>query len=83
LAAAAVSSGCVVAPHDYDRWGSRDATWNRELREDYAALDRARAKLEYDLRRGASSRTIAEDRARIRRIEEEIREDRRQANWYW
>jgi hypothetical protein len=73
-----MSVGPAMA-QDYWRWSERDHRWTRRaaLRSDYRDLERARWQLEYDLRHGASRRRIAEDRARIREIERDIRADRR------
>lgn len=83
LAGTLAASGCLPVIRDYDDWSDNDnnSYWRQELREDTIALARARAKLEYDLRHGASERTLAADRARIRQLEDEIREDRRRLAW--
>ena len=72
------STGPVMA-HDYWHWSERDRRWYRraELRSDYRDLAAARRQLEYDRRHHASRRRIAEDEARIREIERDIRADRR------
>jgi hypothetical protein len=70
--------------HDYRGWSERDRRWSRraELRSDYRELARARHKLEYDRARHAPRWIIAQDLARIRQIENEIRADRRALNRY-
>ena len=72
------STGPVMA-RDYWHWSERDRRWDRraELRSDYRDLAAARRQLEYDRRHHASRRRIAEDEARIRQIERDIRADRR------
>jgi hypothetical protein len=70
--------------HDSWRWSERDRRWSRraELRSDYRELARARRKLEYDRARHAPRWIIAQDLARIRQLENEIRADRRALNRY-
>ena len=56
-------------------WGYQNQSyWNRG---DYARLQQARAKLEYDLRHHTSRRRIAQDEAAIQAILADIRSDRR------
>jgi hypothetical protein len=78
-----MAAGPVVG-HDYRGWSERDRRWGRraELRSDYRELARARHKLEYDRARHAPRWIIAQDLARIRQIENEIRADRRALNRY-
>lgn len=59
-------------------WGYQNQGYanRREVRDDYARLQQARAKLEYDLRRRASRRVIAQDQAAIQAILDEIERDR-------
>jgi hypothetical protein len=81
----AIVGGCLMleaAPalaHEYWHWAARERRWERraDLRSDYRDLAEARRQLEWDLRHNASRRKIAEDRARIRDMEREIRDDRR------
>jgi hypothetical protein len=78
-----MAAGPALA-HDYGRWSERDHWWGRraELRRDYRDLDRARRQLEYDRAHHAPRWIIARDLARIRAIENEIRDDRRAFNRY-
>lgn len=77
--------GCLILQavpalaHDYWHWSTREHRWHRraDLRSDYRDLAEARRQLDWDLRHHASRRKIAEDRARIRDLERDIREDRR------
>ena len=72
------SAGPVLA-HDYWHWSERDRRWDRraEWRSDHRDLAAARRQLEYDRRHHASRRKIAEDEARIRDIERDLRFARR------
>ena len=77
-------AGPVLA-HDYGRWSEREHQWwsrRAELRRDYRDLERARRQLEYDRAHHAPRWIIAQDLARIRDIENEIRADRRALNRY-
>jgi hypothetical protein len=60
-------------------WGYQNQRYeNRgEFRGDYARLQQARAKLEYDLRHHASRRRLAQDQAAIQAILDDIQRDRR------
>ena len=62
-----------------DYWHWSDNRWERraEIRSDWRDLREARRQLEYDLNHHASRRRIAQDQARIRDLERELREDRR------
>jgi hypothetical protein len=62
------------------RWEQRSDSYSTR-----ADLREAKRKLAYDLARGANYRVIARDRARIREIEESLREERsyRNQGWYW
>jgi hypothetical protein len=63
-------------------WWGRANLWrsNRaELRSNYARLEAARARLEYDRRHNASRYRLAQDRAAIQAILDEIERDRRRA----
>jgi outer membrane murein-binding lipoprotein Lpp len=79
IAGSLLASAGPVMAHDYWHWSERDRRWVRraELRSDYRDLAAARRQLEYDRRHHASRRRIAEDEARIREIERDIRADRR------
>ena len=74
------SAGPVLADSPW-WWGrSNLARSSRsELRSDYARLEAARARLEYDRRHNASRYRLAQDRAAIQAILDEIERDRRQA----
>jgi hypothetical protein len=79
-----VSTNPAMARHEW-RWADNEQRWERraDLRREYRELEDARRQLEYDLRRGASRRRIAEDEARIRQIENAIRAERRElSRWY-
>jgi hypothetical protein len=73
-----MSAGPVMA-HDYWHWSAHEHRWARraDLRSDRRDLAEARRQLEYDRHHHASRRRIAEDEARIRDIERDIRADRR------
>ena len=79
IAGSLLASAGPLMAHDYWHWSERDRRWYRraELRSDYRDLAAARRQLEYDRRHHASRRRIAEDEARIREIERDIRADRR------
>lgn len=84
LGALMVSTNPAMARHEW-RWADNEERWERraDLRREYRELEDARRQLEYDLRRGASRRRIAEDEARIRQIENAIRAERRElSRWY-
>jgi len=77
-------AGVLITPatgfaRDYWHWSRENNRWDRraELRSDFRDLEEARRQLEYDRRHHASGRKIAEDEARIRDIERDIRVDRR------
>ena len=73
------SAGPVLA--DSPWWGRPNLARSSrsELRSDYARLEAARARLEYDRRHNASRYRLAQDRAAIQAILNEIERDRRQA----
>ncbi len=73
------SAGPVLA--DSPWWGRPNVARSSrsELRSDYARLEAARARLEYDRRHNASRYRLAQDRAAIQAILNEIERDRRQA----
>jgi hypothetical protein len=72
------AAGPVLAG-DYWHWSDHDRRWGRraDVRSDRRDLAEARRQLEYDRRHHASRRKIAEDEARIRDIERDIRIVRR------
>lgn len=75
------SSGCAVADSPWHSYGRERPNIGRldrsELRADYARLEAARARLAYDLRHDASRYRIAQDRAEIQAILDEIERDNR------
>jgi DNA-binding FadR family transcriptional regulator len=78
-----MSAGPAMA-RDYWHWSERGQRWSRraDLRSDYRDLAQARRQLEFDRAHHASRRRIAQDLARIRDIEADIRADRRElARW--
>ena len=79
LGSLAVSANSALAQYDW-RWSERDYRWERraDLRRDYRELEEARRQLDFDLRHGASRWRIAQDEARIREIEDAIRDGRRE-----
>jgi uncharacterized protein YlxW (UPF0749 family) len=83
IAGSLMASAGPVMAHDYWHWSQHERRWARraDLRSDYRDLQEARRQLEYDRRHGASRRRIAEDEARIRDIERDIRLDRRYLSW--
>ena len=60
-------------------WGHQNQRYGNygELGGDHARLERARAKLRYDLSHHASRRRLAQDRAEIQAILDDIQRDRR------
>ena len=79
LAGSIVISAAPVMARDYWHWRENDHRWERraELRSDRRDLAEARRQLDYDRAHHASRRRIAQDEARIREIERDIREDLR------
>ena len=75
------SSGCAVSDSPWHNYGRERPNFGRiersELRADYARLEAARARLAYDLRNNASRYRIAQDRAEIQAILDEIERDNR------
>jgi len=75
------SSGCAVSDSPWHSYGRERPNIGRldrrELRADYARLEAARARLAYDLRHDASRYRIAQDRAEIQAILDEIERDNR------
>jgi len=66
---------------DYWHWSDTNRRWdhNAEIRSDQRDLARARRQLDYDRAHHASRRTIAQDEARIRDLEHDLRQDVRQS----
>ena len=81
LAGSMLVSAGPASARDYWHWSESNRRWdhNAEIRSDQRDLARARRQLEYDRAHHASRRTIAQDEARIRDIERELRHDTRQA----
>jgi hypothetical protein len=77
LAGSLVLSVAPAMARDYWHWQEREHRWERraDLRSDKRDLAEARRQLDYDRAHRASRRTIAEDEARIRDIERDIRAD--------
>jgi hypothetical protein len=76
-------AGVLMTPasglaRDYWHWSKDNSRWDRraDLRSDQRDLEEARRQLEFDRRHHASRRKLAEDEARIRDIERDIRVDR-------
>jgi hypothetical protein len=76
-------AGVLMTPasglaRDYWHWSKDSSRWDRpaDLRSDHRDLEEARRQLEFDRRHHASRRKLAEDEARIRDIERDIRVDR-------
>ena len=82
MAGALMASGCVMSDRPWQSYGrERDRSDRSELRADYARLEAARARLAYDLRNGASRYRIAQDRAEIQAILDEIERDSRYSRY--
>jgi hypothetical protein len=78
----AISASPAMAQREW-RWNYEDRWEHRaELQRHYRDLEDARRQLDYDLRHGASRWRIADDEARIREIERNIRTEERYARWY-
>jgi hypothetical protein len=77
LAGSLILSAAPAMARDYWHWHDKDQKWERraDLRSDRRDLDQARRQLEYNRTHHASRRTIAQDEARIRDIERDIRAD--------
>ena len=71
-----VSAGPAMA-RDYWHWHEKEHRWEHraDIRSDKKDLAQGRRQLEYDRAHHASRRTIAQDEARIRDIERDIRTD--------
>jgi hypothetical protein len=63
---------------DYWHWSKEHNRWDRraDLRSDYRDLEEAKRQLQYDHSHHASRKKLAEDDARIKDIERDIRADR-------
>ena len=87
VAGSLVTSTIPVVAQDYWHWHERDHRWERraDLRSEERDLAEARRQLEYDRSHHARRRTIAQDEARVRDIERDIRdypsENDRRGNW--
>jgi len=83
LMSTTVLAGILVLPaapamaRDYWHWFEKDHRWEHraDLRSDEKDLAQARRQLDYDRAHHASRRTIAQDEARIKDIERDIRAD--------
>lgn len=77
LAGSIVLSVAPVMARDYWHWYDKDNRWEHRanVRSDQRDLAQARRQLEYDRTHHASRRTLAQDEARIRDIERDIRVD--------
>jgi len=77
LAGSLVFSVAPVMARDYWHWQEKDRRWEHraDLRSDQRDLTQARRQLDYDRSHRASRHTIAEDEARIRDIQRDIRVD--------
>ena len=88
LAGSLVTSAVPVVAQDYWRWHARDYQsyqWDgKDLRSDQRDLAEARRQLEYDRSHRANRRRIAQDEARIRDLERDVKdssENDRRGNW--
>ena len=77
LAGSLILTAAPVMARDYWHWYEKDHRWERraDLRSDQRDLAQARRQLDFDRAHRVSRRTIAEDEARIRDIERDIRAD--------
>ena len=75
LAGSLVLSVAPAMARDYWHWQEKDHRWEHRanLRSDQRDLTEARRQLDYDRSHRASRRTIAQDEARVRDIERDIR----------
>ena len=80
LATSLMVSAVPAMARDYWHW--HHDRWERraDLRTEQDDLNRARRQLNYDRAHHASRRVIAQDEARIRDIERDLREDHRMAH---
>ena len=84
LVVGALLAGVLAVPaagwaRDYWHWSKEHNRWDRraDLRSDYRDLEQAKQQLQYDHSHHASRKKLAEDDARIKDIERDIRADRR------
>ena len=81
------TSAVPVTAREYWHWHERNHQWERrtDLRSEERDLAEARRQLEYDRSHRASRRRIAQDEARIKDIETDLRdypsENDRRGNW--
>ena len=79
VTAALLMTTAPVFARDYWHWSRQYNRWDRraDLRSDYHDLEEAKRQLQRDRSHHASRRTLANDEARIRDIEQDIHADRR------
>jgi len=77
LAGSLILSAAPVMAREYWHWYEKDHRWEHRanIRSDRQDLAQAKRQLEYDRAHHASRRTIAQDEARVRDIERDIRAD--------
>ena len=77
LAGSLILSAAPVMAREYWHWYEKDHRWEHRanIRSDRQDLAQAKRQLEYDRAHHAGRRTIAQDEARIRDIERDIRAD--------
>ena len=77
LAGSLMLSAAPVMAREYWHWYEKDHRWEHraDIRSDRRDLAQAKRQLDYDRTHHGSSRTIAQDEARIRDIERDIRGD--------
>jgi hypothetical protein len=78
IAGSLILQAAPAGARDYWHWAEREHRWERgaDLRSDRRDLEEARRQLRYDRNHHASRRKSAQDEARIRDLERDIREDR-------
>jgi hypothetical protein len=79
LVAGVLMTPALGLAKDYWHWSKDDNRWDRraDRRSDQRDLEEAKRQLQNDLSHHASRKKIAEDNARIKDIELDIRADRR------
>ena len=77
VAGSLVASAGPAVAREYWHWNNNQWDRRADIRSEQRDLERARQQLAYDKAHRASRRTIAQDEARIRDIERDLREDRR------
>jgi hypothetical protein len=79
IASSLMMRAAPAVARDYWHWSEQEHRWDHraDLRSDRNDLAEARRQLSYDRNHHARRRTIAQDEARIRDLERDIREDRR------